>query len=527
MLRQFAAPEDFDPRHLAREFTPALVTEFEAETVLDDNFVDHTVRAYGQYHDLCIGYAYGIQVLDEIRRVGVKAITGKMVLRWIKESHRLLAHHLLAGSPNNAGEYNDNVATRWHWGVKAEKYVSLYLGGAGSATDIAKLAKADGYPADKFQNVMAMLNKLRGFKINEAHYRDVLGTELQDSIMERGRYRLAIALYTDFLTSEEKSYLSDVVTACMKPEQIPAAMETFCDQLALKWRTCDGGNQEQLGNLLHFSFLHLSGLIHPFANGNGRESTWLVNVIARSFNRPSFLMRRPNDRANPESSYRVVLATMQTHPENFKRHVFQQMELKPEVEEGECQLVVENVRNLLLIKDYQKRYHANVITPALDRAFGSSVAANIRKYGENCYSTHDMQLKIQCVRSEHALLLEIPSIINTAAPAAVVSPVVCKEYTDTEISKITAALRKITGTDGWKFCRMKDGQKWLLEFNHGEDELITKTKDTLTRTESMKLDRKRITTTKKSILLVSEVNLPKLLKQAGDLQVEPSKKPVW
>ena len=121
MLHSARKPEEFNPKLLAGEFTPALVTEFQPERNPDDDCSSDYLRIHGQYQDLFLAYAYGIEVLNEIRRIGINAITAEMVITWIKESYRLIAQHLLEGSPAPSGEYTPIQSSRWHWGGPTEK----------------------------------------------------------------------------------------------------------------------------------------------------------------------------------------------------------------------------------------------------------------------------------------------------------------------------------------------------------------------------------------------------------------------
>lgn len=515
-------PEEFDPRLLSHEFNPLLVTDFQSETNPDDNYLSDYIRVHGQYHDMFLAYAYGLEVLAEIRRIGIKAITPAMVLRWIKESHRLIAHHLLEGVPVAAGDYTHIPVNRWHWGAPTQGVVAAFLSGDDSSeATITALALNANYPKDKLAKVMAMLRRARTIAIEPvrlAMFKKLCAA--MNQTFSLGDYILESIIATRNLSKEDLSYFDDMMTRTMLPDKIPGAMEGYAAELVQLWRVCSKDNDEQVSELMYVAQRGLGSSIHPFANANGREATWLMNIIARSLELPSFLMRNKTDKNNPDSSYSVAIATFDSQPEHFKKHVLRQMKACDQtVTDESCKLIVEHVRNLQVVKEYKRKYPEAVLNRLLQKGTSKIWKDLKSEYGSERVKNRDTSVMLSGKPIEHKMLMEIPATIASlqkpqaqpqiSKPAAT-SAVTQKTYTAEELRIIKDTLCKLSGHDTWKLHNTPEGVKAALALEGADEASAIAIIEKLNASGAMKAAKKRVTATKQLMVIAAQFNTAKL-----------------
>ncbi len=151
--------------------------------------------------------------------------------------------------------------------------------------------------------------------------------------------------------------MSELVVIGMNPKEKPTAMKAFSEKFVRQWQSCDARDDMQVAKLALLAFQKVIS-IQPYANCNKRLTTWLVQLVTRSLDRPCYLMRDPVEQQNSKSNYHDALAIINSDPKPFLSHVVERMKLaetqghyKDELAYDICMLRYEVYSQLL---EYQK-----------------------------------------------------------------------------------------------------------------------------------------------------------------------------
>ncbi len=342
------------------KFNPALVYGFDPESSINE--LDPVSTAYlahlvGQWEDMFLAYYYAEHtIVPAIQAQGIKNITPKQLLGWLNDLHLRIASTLAKDSGVSAGEFTKAYGSRWHNGSIIEDIIYIYLSkdenflgqsfpylfnhmpresflslkkkmqpGDNFQTVCLKLLGAFGVEEKDAQEFLQLLDKIiqdDSIKITEVVRRtSQLNLSNNQADASMGKFRF---WYSDNNPSdEEKTIVEKVVSLFLPPEKIPQAMQAFAENLLAKWSICDPNDQDQLASLLYDAFNNLAGKIHPYFNANGRAATCLVNIILVSLGKQSILIRNPEERNNPNSSYSIAIKRISSDP-NFLINHFKQ-----------------------------------------------------------------------------------------------------------------------------------------------------------------------------------------------------------
>lgn len=357
---------EFDLTQLKSEFDPAIVALFEHENVGAEAPFNMLKTACGQYVDLFQAYLYAKEeVLPFIRdkAKGISAITPKILLGWLNEAHKRIAQSLAGPSAMVAGEYSKVQLTRWQWGMlTADIVYDFVAGGDTKKEEIYDIGKQNGVALETINPIMRILEKMRSedtvvavagrkIKINQAYLAKV--SQQEKNVIGGVKFLMLLKE----LSPKDREILSDLVIVCMDPAEYPSAMQNFAGTFIKSWQGCDPQQNDQLADLLLQAYRGIAG-IHPYGNGNGRLATWLMNVIMRSFDKPSFLMREPGEKHQEQSSYSQAIQAIDKNPELFKKHVLsrmQQAEKNGFIQcETECKVATIRAKLHNLLNGFQK-----------------------------------------------------------------------------------------------------------------------------------------------------------------------------
>lgn len=289
------------------EFSEALVYGFDAELSLTEsepNSIHYTVHGGRQYQDVYEAYYYAQeQILPKIRTAGVKALTAKELLSWLNEIHARIGRTVAKDMGMEAGQYikpGQEIA-RWHAGLDIQNYLAAYLALSPRQQNerhhiIKHILKT--FPTVKIDELQAFLNLAEKYKPQSMMVYVQSGHDLGTTNL----WHLLSICRAGVLNTQENAIIKKIVTLCMPASQVPAAMQAFAEKTIARWKACDPNDLKQTSKFLSETFFELAGT-HPYCNANGRTATCLINIILRSFNKPSILLRNPLEKEDTHSAY--------------------------------------------------------------------------------------------------------------------------------------------------------------------------------------------------------------------------------
>jgi hypothetical protein len=509
---------DFDPATLADEFDPAIVTTFEHENVGDEPPFDKQLTAYGQYYDMYQAYVFAKdEVLPFIRLNGIQAVTPGIFLRWLDQAHGKIAKTLAQACGFKAGEITKEQITRWEWGGMTHESVALYLGGDDRLLKVIEsIAKENAVSAAQFKKIVAVLNKIRNLKqllkfIEQARKS---GEALDPEKV--GNTKLVLACRNKLLSAEDMTTLKELVVVCIDPATYPDTMKKFATDLLLSWKQCDAKNTSQLVDLLHKGYCGVAG-IHPYANGNGRLATWLINVISRSLNRPSFLMREKGERFNAKSSYGAAIAQLKhDKSELFKAHVLQRIiraEEAGHIEAGvEMQTAKIRHETYLLLKRMQVECRNIDLNRSCHIMVGMVEKQMIDKYGMERCVKQEPSIFLEATLLELELLQKFFKKYTTDVKANVSTQGLLSGggYSVEQVAQLIDYLEMLSRQKGW--VAYQKGKTLRLHLQ--DDGVANDVINTLNALGVAKAVLKRVPVTKLPVVELTEVSLEKLIERS-------------
>ena len=465
----------FDPKTLADEFDPAIISFFEHENVGDQPPFEMLLTAYAQYADLLSAYQFAKDVvLPFIRANGRNAITATILLNWLDQAHARIAASLGKAAGFTAGQYSEAQVFRWHWGMLTQDIIFEFLTGKNHRDEIFKLALKNGLAKDKALALINVLEKIRDLKQFELAIKAsrMIFSEADQHTL--GATKLAGAYHHRLLSKNELASLDDLVVICRPPEEYPQAMKEFAARFVAQWARCDASNDEQLAHL-HWAAYQGIGGIHPYGNGNGRLATWLMNVINRSLDKPSFLMREKGERFNAKSDYSLAIENIDKNPDIFKKHVLRK--IQKATSEGHAESVLEYdivmkrheiYRLLLRIQSKSTQHNLNQLAHVVLTSVQDNAA---KQFGLDRCKALDPEVVMFAANLEYTLFNHFYLKLNeshvTQASSSKTPTVTACQYSKADIDKIHAALNVLTTHDQWKAYR--HGTTMLLYLNNDDE----------------------------------------------------------
>lgn len=300
---------------LLTEFNHALIYGFEPEASParssgSEKLKDTLIPEAHQHEDMLNAYLFAQnEILPYLKTNDFRQITPDLFLAWIKKLHQLIGKSLLEEHHASSGEFSNRMILRWHAGAHISLQFISYFSGLHACKSDSAFAL---YLHEEFEvdlgDVIAFINLLQKLQKNDSikiHKTEILDFEKNPDIFKRGLLvinRLGVAYNSSLLNSDEKKSVDKIVKTCMYPEAIAQTMEIFVKDVIKGYQAVDKKNINQVVEFISNTFYQFTD-IHPFPNANGRTATCLLNILLRSFDLPSILLRYPGDKADKKSLY--------------------------------------------------------------------------------------------------------------------------------------------------------------------------------------------------------------------------------
>lgn len=353
------------------EFNPALIYGLQPESspkrlAGSDTFINGLLPEAGQYQDMLDGYLFAQDtILPIIKAKGFLAVTESRLLEWIKTLHAYLGKTLLANWNKQAGIYTDDILSRWHKGAILFDEFVIYISGLHKCKKDNELAlflennyQLKRHDGQKFITLLHKIKENTSIQLRDTTLNDMSKIDKRHYVGMLTLYKLFVAHNTEILSVEDKQTTSNVVKICMFPEKIPAAMRIFAKETLANYAACDKTDLNQITRFLAETFYQLTE-IHPFANANGRTATCLINILLRSFELPSILLRHPGEHADKNSLYFKAIELIdqdRAHLQNLIFHRIQEAQQKMFSDEVLEKTIHLNVKLCELITRIHKKY---------------------------------------------------------------------------------------------------------------------------------------------------------------------------
>lgn len=306
------------------EFNPALVYAFDPEAspkqlAGSTSFLEILIPVAGQHEDVLNAYLYAQNtILPIVKEKGFTQVGEDVFLEWINTLHTLIGRALFESHGLVSGKYSHRVVTRWHKGAELYDEFILYLSSLHECKNdndfIVYLQDENGLVKEEALDFILLLRKLQSNKkikprANEQQYIKNSKKEYQNALTTL--HKLIAAYHTGQFTTEEKASVDKIVKICMYPELIPEQMQAFTKKTLEKYASCDDPkNLDQISQFLAETFYDFTE-IHPYPNANGRTAVCIINILLRSFNLPSILLRYPGEKESEDSAYTKAIAQME------------------------------------------------------------------------------------------------------------------------------------------------------------------------------------------------------------------------
>mgnify|MGYP001080341987 CR=1 FL=1 len=294
---------------LLTEFNEALVYGFSPETVpIANNFEQVFSKEVYQYHDMYKAYLYAQAViLPQIKADSWQNISSEQLLEWIKKLHLEIGNSLLNFSGQKSGEFTQNIIFRYHQGAELNTEFALYLSGLhqykNKSEFVARLEKIYKLSAKNSRHFINILEKIKDDpEYTIAPHEEALIDKTQPtSIGVSAIAKLGTAYINDKFSEKTKTDIEKIMSIC-NPHTINIRMTTWSEWTLKSLRELDPKDTIKLCSFLADMFYQLTE-IHPFVNANGRTATCFLNIVLRSFNLPSIVLRHPHEKGDNKSLY--------------------------------------------------------------------------------------------------------------------------------------------------------------------------------------------------------------------------------
>lgn len=458
------------------EFKPELISCFAPESsicVPSTDALNTSRHVFGQFRDMFHTYEYAQdEILPAIRRIGLAHITSTQVLEWINCIHRRVAASMAADGKSAdlltvAGEYTKVQVVRWRFGLQVARLLRLYLIDQ-LPRDIDLLQETEKLGMDRslVKRLIQLLIKIRDDETIQLP-EDPRGSSFRSNLPEHDGSdvieKLCVQYHANRLTKAEKEATDHALIICLPPERMTQAMHEFADRLVADWQRCDANDLDQICRLAYIAFKGIAG-IHPYFNCNGRTATCWMNIMLRTLNTPTILLRLPGERDDSSSAYSQAIDHIDTRPELFIAHIKQRIQAEkntPYTDSLAAELVT-------------KRMEVSEHIAAIQLQFSQYPLAS---YFHELVKKTEEQTKLEVDPEEvkaNNNIFYTPWASKMAASLAALrqtllrqtQSVVQRTYTDAEKAAIVAKLTALTGLDSDKWqCFKEVGLTLLYRFD--------------------------------------------------------------
>lgn len=455
------------------EFNPALIYSFEPELSYRTGAYElgNLLNVDGQINDMYQAYLYAqTEILPTIRNVGINNISPTQILEWLNQIHGRIAKQLAEENNTQAGEYTKAQVYRWHGSSLVSVFLGLYFEGKlpeGSSFEM--LAEfygmsphelnVDVNQLEEFVQLMRKIKDTKSIKVSNDK-KITINWKSQNLKFELLMHKLVSAYRTNQLTPTDRDLVNKIVKICMPPSDYKEAMEKFANDLLMMWQKCGPNNILDIARLASFAFFQITD-IHAYFNGNGRVATCWINIIIRSFLLPSILIRQPNEKESPDSSYCQAIKHIDTEPGLLIQHIMsrileaQKTEFKDDVLR---ETVTLRVASCSIVRKIIKEFPSFNINE-----FYKEQTRKIQQMNEKVMDVNEYYLTASRVFNE-AVTRQFQELRNPPPPPKYsISAVLIRKYSVDEIKVIVEKLESLTGYYGWQTYN-KSGLSIVLNF---------------------------------------------------------------
>lgn len=295
------------------EFNPALiyVQQSERSQAVDPTDESHPLEKFmiptqEQIQDLYEGYQYlQNEVLPLVKAQGRNVLTVERLREWMNTFHGKLAHGLARQNRvlHLAGCYTVTPIFSWHHGEDFHLPLMHYFSDQLplSQTQFVDLLVANQVADKKSINgFLTLCERLYSDPTADIYPQEREYQRLNQSAgaialkpsLVQGK--LCYAFWEGRLSEKEIAIVNKFVKICPPPHLIGGMMNEFYQALISQWQDADPTDDDAIIDLAAFAFARQLD-IHPYFNANKRTCTGLMNLILRSFNKPSILLFHPNE----------------------------------------------------------------------------------------------------------------------------------------------------------------------------------------------------------------------------------------
>ena len=308
-------------------FNPALIYLFEYEGYPDEP--DSGEVLVGQYTDILLAYLYAQDtILPVVREKGFASVEAKTLLEWINTLQIKSSKTILGWQRFNPGVYRDASEYLWNAGPQFFQVLSrllLQLMSSKSTTwaskeAVALFATEFSMDAKKIEAFLLLLKNIHEdssimlFPSQTAFISKYSGQAM-------GAFRLFEKLNAAYnqgrLGKEERALIHYFGHFGVPAERIEPEMQALATETLAAYATFDGSDLDQVANYLANVFSRFIK-IHPYRNANGRTATCLLNILLRSFDLPSIVLRFPQEANDPSSEYAQAILHLNESQEPLK-----------------------------------------------------------------------------------------------------------------------------------------------------------------------------------------------------------------
>lgn len=479
------------------EFNPALVYGFEFQNFINPEAernklpVNRSLLYYGQFEDMLNAYLYAQQhILPNIKEKGITQLTSNDIIDFVKLIHARIGKTIISQYRTKPGEFTKEQTWRWNDGTDFGKLIMGYFCGAYNAEKIVAAASVCGHHRKETIAFLAVLDK---YKKKYSHIKPSVGL---------GCYidkQIALDYHKEKLTSAEKNAI--VPFALLpNPKTFSAQMQKYAEELLKLWSKCDSNNIDQVSELATYAFKELAS-IHPFADCNGRTATCIMNIVLRSLNKPSILLRQPGERDDTNSQYTQAIDAIQTNPTLLKEHIKKRLLTQtPYTNDLMKQIMMLKLDSLKLQRRVQAKYPShnlnedfaiieenmfNEWTKAQDtlktlqgkerfsflqellNKHGITISNELKEdyvfypQGIYAYDSKVMLTQLLECKAENAPAINDKKLLSTLFTSVL--------FTAEKRAKIAACLKEITNKEDWKPCKHQGELNFYLILEDKEE----------------------------------------------------------
>jgi len=434
------------------EFNPAIIYGFEPESQQsvepNPNTVEYVIHAAGQYQDMFQAYLYAQNtILPHLRTHGLAQLSPVQIIQWLDHIHLLIANTLAKDVQTSAGQVVKTQVVRWHHGFDVGLVIKNYLSDTICENVMYNWANNSGLDIKLFKKFILLFKKIQKMSVEIPDYEKPY---LQANLpLNKGSIiftKLFTLYHNNKLSDSERNIVEHFLKICSPPPLMPVVQEKFANDILIAWRQCNSQDIDSISKLVTKAFYGITEG-HWYFNGNGRAATCFVNIILRSMNKPSILMRKPDERYNPESTYSKAILHINSKLEMLEAHI------KQRIIEAENNQVYRNDKSREII---ELRVQFSNLVSAIKINFPSFkindfYAKNTDEFccakkGENLDDAviSIFKLQIQVFREKFKELLQGKANRSIVIPAPIQ-----KQYSQEENAIILSALEKLTGYTVW------------------------------------------------------------------------------